>query len=423
MRKVRAGMVMAVVAGLLLLGSGRAQAVIGIPDDVPAATLLFPFFKVNPTPTADTRQDTLLVVTNTANPAQVLSGNATTTFAHFTIWSVNSQHIFDFTVPLTPHDVFSCSLLDLLVNPNQIANPCGLFQAPTGVPALLTMGDILAGYVTVDVVSQPTSQFPGQAGYPFLDWNVLVGHSYLVDLPSGSATGFNAVSIEAVTNPPNLLAPAVLLGQPAVADVPAAQTGFYLTRCLEEQAPGTNCEPFGPYGNRERIDGPAGDAAQTGSAVQPVGAGPDSPLSLIVRYFSLTAISGRSEVWLWKDRVTSGAAASVSLSVFDEDENVHSVTFPLPVEVNFAKTDAIITPGAPGGWFRIQFICGPFGYCAYDPLSASTGLSSTGGLRTPIQAVAYSLQFANSQDKTLRWDALFPAHRQYTTYVPNSGAE
>jgi hypothetical protein len=231
------------------------------------------------------------------------------------------------------------------------------------------------------------------------------------------------VSIEAVTNPPNIAAPAVVLGQPAVADIPVAQTGFYLTRCLEEQAPGTACEPFGDYGNRERIDGPAGDAAQTGSAVQPVGSGQDSPLSLIVRYFSLAEITGRTEVWLWKDGVTSGAAASVNLSVFDEDENVHSVTFSLPDEVNFAKTDAIITPGAPGGWFRIRFICGQFGYCGYDPLTVSTALSAQQALLTPIQAVAYSVQFANSQDATLRWDASFPAHRQYTTYVPNSGAE
>lgn len=50
MRKVKGELVMAVVAGLLLLGSQRAHAVIGVPDDVPGATLLFPFFKVNPTP-------------------------------------------------------------------------------------------------------------------------------------------------------------------------------------------------------------------------------------------------------------------------------------------------------------------------------------------------------------------------------------
>ncbi len=39
--------------------------------------------------------------------------------------------------------------------------------------------------------------------------------------------------------------------------------------------------------NRERIDGPAGDVAQTGDADATGGAEPDSPLSLLVRYFSV----------------------------------------------------------------------------------------------------------------------------------------
>ena len=79
-------------------------------------------------------------------------------------------------------------------------------------------------------------------------------------------------------------------------------------------------------------------------------------------------------------------------------ENPHSVTFALPDEVNFAKTADIISPGVPGGWFRIGFTCGPFGYCGNDPFDPTTWTGSGGTLRTPIQAVAYSLQFANSQD-------------------------
>jgi len=146
----------------------------------------------------------------------------------------------------------------------------------------------------------------------------------------------------------------------------------------------------------------------------------DSPLSLIIRYFSVTALAGRTEVWLWKDRNTTGAGTAVNLAVYDEDENAHSVTFNLPDEVNFARTEAIITPGAPGGWFRIRFVCGQFGYCGYDPAIVST---AGGGTTTPIQSVAYALQFANSQDATLRWDAIFPAHRQYTTYIGGPSAE
>src|SRR5262245_32159209 len=99
----------AFTAAFLFAFGGQAQAVIGIPDDVPAATLLFPFFKVNPTPNSISHQDTLIAITNTAN-------SAAQTWVHVTVWNVRSQHVYDFSVSLTPHDVFSCSLLDLLVN-------------------------------------------------------------------------------------------------------------------------------------------------------------------------------------------------------------------------------------------------------------------------------------------------------------------
>lgn len=401
---------------LLLTFGGKAQAVIGVPDDVPAATLLFPFFKVNPTPSSSSRQDTLIAITNTANPA------ANTT-VHVTIWNIRSQHVYDFNVSLTPHDVFSCSLLDLLVNPSNQQNPCGVFQTPTGIVEQLRSGDILAGYITADVVSQPTAVFPGQSGYPFLDWNILVGHLYLVDLPTGSATGFNAVSIEAEVFPNGSTYNAFSggLGQPAIAGDEDVQIGFYLNRCIEEQGASTNCAPAGPYGNRERIDGFSGDRVQTFDTIgyPPANLSGDSPLSLTLRYFSANALGGRTEVWLWKDRITSGTASGVNLAVYDEDENAHSITFSLPDEVNFAPTSQIISPGAPGGWFRIRFGCGQFGYCGYDPNNPATWGAPT----TPIQSVAYSLQFANSQSAALRWDAAFPAHRQYTTYIGGPSAE
>ncbi|MGE0823596.1 MAG: hypothetical protein AB7G75_13460 [Candidatus Binatia bacterium] len=423
---------MLLTTAFLLTVGNTAHAVIGVPDDVPAATLLFPFFKVNPSPTSTTRQDTIVTITNTANPPAAFSAarvpsNTGHTWVHITVWNVRSQHVYDFSVNLTPHDVFSCSLLDLLVNPNSLQNPCGVFQAPTGVVDQLRVGDILAGYVTADVVSQPTSDFPGQPGYPFLDWNILVGHLYLVDLPAGSATGFNAVSIESEVfpNATTFAASNSGLGHPAVAFDENVQIGFYLNRCIEEQGSSAACAPAGSYGNRERIDGFSGDRVQTFNTAgyPPATTFGDSPLSLIVRYFSVPSLGGRTEVWLWKDRVTSGAASGVNLAVYDEDENAHSITFSLPDEVNFAPTADIITPGAPGGWFRIKFVCGQFGYCGYSPLSPATWTTSGGGLSTPIQSVAYSLQFANSQNASLRWDAAFPSHRQYTNYLGGITAE
>lgn len=470
-----------VVAGFLLVAGGRAQAVIGVPDDVPAATLLYPFFKVNPKPTATTRQDTLVVVSNTANPPAAFTAAGVPaatahTWVHFTIWTTKSIHVLDFSVLLTARDVWSCSLLDLLVNPNNIPQPCGISQAPPIALTALAVGDILAGYVTVDVVAGPTSLFPGQVGYPFSNWNTLIGHLYLVDLPAGSATGFNAVSIESankavvttaldtVVVPPTASNKTVTLdpsaiGKPATAG-DLSQLGFYLNRCLEEQGGGTTTPCFpnlflaSPYGNRERIDGFSGDLVDTFNggrtgAVQfgypPANVFGDSPLSLIVRYFTLSALNGSTEIWLWKDRVT--ATTSLTFAVYDEDENVQSVSFVVGDEVNFTKLSQVISANFPGGWIRIKFTCALFGYCGYNPFDPAGGGTGTpvppitapttsfqattdvawitagGVLQTPIQAVAYSLQFANSQDAKLRWDAAFAAHRQYTNYIGGTAAE
>jgi len=58
MNRIRKGLA-ALLAAVFFLGiGGVAQAVIGIPDDVPGSTLLYPFFTVNPNRTATDTQDT-----------------------------------------------------------------------------------------------------------------------------------------------------------------------------------------------------------------------------------------------------------------------------------------------------------------------------------------------------------------------------
>ncbi|MBM4255901.1 MAG: hypothetical protein FJ147_08385 [Deltaproteobacteria bacterium] len=429
MSRMRKGLA-ALIAAFFFLGvGGNAQAVVGVPDDVPGSTLLYPFFKVQTQRTATDNQDTLVVVTNTAGATSAaVSAAAPNVAVHVTIWSITSQHIYDFTVILTPHDVFTCSLYDLLIGLTGCSNGSATIQpAPTGVAAQLlapagSVTGLIAGYVTADVVYSATSLFPGQLNYPFGYGNVLVGQQYLVNLPAGSSSGVNATSIE-TANP--------CYGHRAVPDAAqaAANTfGFYRTRCIEEQGGAAACTPPATvacnaagstaYGDlTERIDGPNGDLAQTGSAGgYSAGVAIDSPLSLIVRYFSQKELNGKSEIWLWKDRVTAGAARVVNTAVYDEAENVHSVTFTLADEVNFKAVADIITPGVAGGWFRISFPCLQFTSCAYNYSAPAT-------TTPPIQAVAYSVQFADSAGggtasaATLRWDAIFPAHRQYTNYT------
>jgi len=430
MNRMRKGLAALAAAVFFLSVGGVAQAVVGIPDDVPGSTLLYPFFKVNPASTASDTQDTLLVVTNTHGPTATFeSAVAPNVAVHVTIWTTRSIHVYDFTVILTPNDVWSCSLYDLILT-SRGCDQVG--QAPPRTISDLIKKvdgkDILTGYVTADLVFGRTNLFPGQIGYPFGYGNVLIGHMYLVNLINGSSTGFNAVSIE-TDNP--------CYGHPSQA-VPGQEIqnsrGFYRTRCEEEQTTLGACAPpvgvaatcpiggganfaYGDLG--ERIDGPNGDWAQTSTAggfrnsLTNTRVTPDSILSLQLRYFSADEIQARTEVWLWKDRnAPASSTGAVNVAVYDEAENAHSVQFELPDEVNFALTSQITTPGAPGGWFRITFPCSGFGSCDYEYRFPP----GTIGAQPPVQAVAYSAQFAQSANASLRWDAVFPAHRQYTDY-------
>jgi hypothetical protein len=202
MNRMRKGLAALAAAVFFLSVGGVAQAVIGVPDDVPGSTLLFPFFKVNPARTASDTQDTLLVVTNTAGATDpVESAFAPNVGVHVTIWNSTSTHVYDFTIVLTPHDVWACSLYDLIIGGSGVIGCDQVGLAPLQVRDALRETvdgkDTLVGYATADLVySEPIGLFPGQVNYPFGRGNVLIGHMYLVNLIKGSSTGFNAVSIE-----------------------------------------------------------------------------------------------------------------------------------------------------------------------------------------------------------------------------------
>src|SRR3954469_11725025 len=90
--------------GLLGLG-GQALAVICTIDEVPAATLLLPYFEVdfsNPN-----GANTLFSVNN---------ASATAVLAHVVVWSDLSKVVLDFNIYLTGYDVQTVNLRDILVS-------------------------------------------------------------------------------------------------------------------------------------------------------------------------------------------------------------------------------------------------------------------------------------------------------------------
>ncbi len=224
------------LVGLLAL-DGRAFAEIGTIDDVPAATLLLPYFAVdlaNPD-----GANTLFSINN---------ASATAVLAHVTLWTDESIPTLDFDVYLTGYDVQTINLHDLFTgwlpitasdgqDPNDTISPQGaasqdtnfascqgrlpltnplnailvahIQAAHTGRPSTVFSGrcsgfaygdNIARGYITVDTVNSCNLLFPNSAGY-FTSvatfQNVLWGDYFYVEGGQSSVEGSPLVHIEA----------------------------------------------------------------------------------------------------------------------------------------------------------------------------------------------------------------------------------
>lgn len=237
------------LVGLLALG-GQAIALPGTIDDVPAATLLLPYFELDlDNPNGIT---TLFSVNN---------ASASTQLAHVTVWSTWSIPVLDFDVYLTGYDVQTFNIRDILVDgilpqtgfgtttaANDPGSPRGLFSFPKvnfpncnpgttppqppvySIPAISTTfrahlqalltgkrstvdntcagtnyGDNIArGYITVDDVNSCSLLFPSSTGY-FISGglgiadndNVLWGDYFYVNPGENFAQGETLVHLEA----------------------------------------------------------------------------------------------------------------------------------------------------------------------------------------------------------------------------------
>src|SRR5688572_28647901 len=234
-----------VVVCLALLGflsfAGSSSAEIGTIDDVPAATLLLPYFEVD---------------LNNANGVTTLfsinNASASAAVAHVTVWTDLSVPVLDFDVYLTGFDVQTINMRDILngilphtadvgadpgdtisnkgdlsqdINFPGVTGPCGsppgAYDAPLSAafvqghlqPALTGEAssisncvgvdyedNIARGYVTVDTVNQCNLDFPSTPGYftsvAEFD-NVLWGDYFYVDPTGNFAQGETLVHIEA----------------------------------------------------------------------------------------------------------------------------------------------------------------------------------------------------------------------------------
>jgi hypothetical protein len=228
-----------------LLASTPARAVICTVDEVPAATLLLPYFEVDLG--NQWGNGTLFSINN---------ASATAVLAHVVVWSDLSVPVLDFNIYLTGYDVQTINLWDVLhgtlprtasagQDPGDTISPKGTFsqdinfasctgllpapQLPASFVEHLRLsltgqsspvlggrcagrafGDNIArGYITVDTVNNCTLRFPGDPGYfgsggtgDATNQNVLWGDYFYVNDLQNFADGNPLVHIEASATDP-----------------------------------------------------------------------------------------------------------------------------------------------------------------------------------------------------------------------------
>jgi hypothetical protein len=247
---VRAWLQSLVLVMAAVVAAPQAQAAIGTIDNVPAATLLFPYFEVDLS-NANGRS-TVVSVTNASATAMLVNTtlwtNAGVAVQNFNIYltgydtqSVDLRSVLTGTLPrtasagqdpsdtLSPHgpisqDINFASCTGTLPPANLSAATVAELQAlltgrsstiTAGQCAGVTLGDNVArGYITMDAVNQCGTQRPTDSGY-FVNGgggiatsqNTLIGDYMLIDRSQNRMTLENAVAIEAAALHPQTSVP------------------------------------------------------------------------------------------------------------------------------------------------------------------------------------------------------------------------
>ncbi|MCG3192385.1 MAG: hypothetical protein DIJKHBIC_01632 [Thermoanaerobaculia bacterium] len=146
----------ALVCAGLLASAGTMLGVTCSVDNVPAATLLVPYFKVAAPVKADFTLDAATVDTNLA----ITNVSSTGLIAHVTVWNKYSKPVVDYNIALTGYDVATWRMSDVLggeLTPNYSTHqrlavqnieferglredefdPCGVYWPSQGAPTYL----------------------------------------------------------------------------------------------------------------------------------------------------------------------------------------------------------------------------------------------------------------------------------------------
>ncbi len=175
-----------VAALALLLSAPISQAALCARDQVPAATLLLPWFEASTTCTASQDRNTVFTVSNTS--AQSL-------LARVTLWSNAAVPVIGINVFMNGFGQESIDLRAVLsAQPSPSNGQCA------GLPTFDS--DLAVGHVTVDAVTACNLPLHGNAGFyaGVANENVLAGTAALTDFDMNFSASLPMLAIEAASS-------------------------------------------------------------------------------------------------------------------------------------------------------------------------------------------------------------------------------
>ena len=369
----------AAMLSVMFFGFGTAQALIGVPDDVPGTDILIPFFYVSME--GEGNENTLLTVTDVEAPGgNIFPVFEIDTSLHMAVYTIDSVCVHNAYPKLTPFDVYSDNMLRIIEEDMSELARTALEIDTHGSPA---GKDHYAGYVIFFNETWQTDN--------------LISNVYQVYLPAGMAASYNGVSWEfdRAFNPIRQLG----IFNDEAFSANALYDGKWLLR-LAIPAP-TNADWF----------------------------------RLMSRYFIMDD-EGESLLMIWLEANLSRAPAWFDPTIrspipvpgvlhcyfFNEDEDALSSNIPLDHELNIVNVRDILPGGLfngyPwGGWIDIttpDIFGDGWMYPVWDPVANSFVPSDLGAYR---QWVGYSWQRAYG-DSHEAWEVIHPMHRDAGIGLP-----
>lgn len=366
------------VLAALTLGAVPSQALIGMPDDVPATEFVSGFFMVEVNGDLDT-----LTVFQHVGVASPLNPNPAPTAAtprrnlHVIIRSISSVHLADFNVPYTNYDVVALSTRDGLLA-NLSDTQLAAIQWTDPVSGVV----YYVGYLEV----QRRDATAANA-------NDMIGKIYLVDLPAGRAAATNMPGREWMNPAGGWL--------PQQYQAATVGTGDAEYAAMAPPPAGNPWEAFSPQAL-------AGSAAREESAVAinvPV-----VPLAfrMMPRYY-LHDANAENKIIIWKSVNTTRVAPitydwNVRGWLFDTNEYSISKSVLIDHEVNIFQPQQLL----PAAWMTTYPVAGWFDI----PFPGDANANAYGNTWRAVEFLGWSWQFANSASANVNWSTLYPVARQ-----------